>query len=265
MRIYSDNIGRFRLRIASTIDQFEGTPLLIFNGIGASIEILEPILERLSVPAIAFDMPGTGGSPTGYVGFRMAAFADIGLTLLDKLGLVNANIMGVSWGGGVAQEFARRHGSRTGKLILAATSMGQVMVPPGPRVLVHMASPLRFFSSAYFRSVAATIYGGDFRRDPGLVRKHASKMSPPNSLGYVQQLAAIGGWTSAFWLHRIPHETLVMAGSDDPVIPWVNARMIASRIPNASLEVFDCGHLFILTRQDQTVKSIEHFLFGERK
>ncbi len=260
MRIYSDDVGSFRLRIASTLDEHEGTPLLIFNGIGASLEILEPVLKRLSIPAVAFDMPGTGGSPAQYVGLRMSRFADIGLSLLDKLEIGTANIMGVSWGGGVAQEFTRRHGSRTGKLILAATSMGQIMVPPGPRVMLHMASPLRYLSSAYFKNVAAIIYGGDFRKDPGLARKHASKMSPPNSLGYLQQLAAIGGWTSAFWLHKIPHETLVMAGMDDPIIPLVNARMIASRLPNARLETFDCGHLFILTRQEQAVRSIEQFL-----
>jgi poly(3-hydroxyalkanoate) depolymerase len=262
MRIYSDNVGNFRIRIVSTLDEYEGTPLLIFNGIGASLEILEPVLKALELPAIAFDMPGTGGSPARFVGLRMARFADIGLALLDKLGITTANIMGVSWGGGVAQEFARRHGNRTGKLILAATSMGQVMVPPGPRVMLHMASPLRYLSSAYFRNVASIIYGGDFRKDPGLARKHASKMSPPNSMGYLQQLAAIGGWTSAFWLHKIPHETLVLAGTDDPIIPLINARMIANRIPNARLETFDCGHLFILTRREQAVGSIEQFLLS---
>lgn len=260
MRIYSDNVGSFRLRIASTLDEYEGTPLLIFNGIGASIEILEPVLKRLALPAVAFDMPGTGGSPARLVGFRMSRFANIGLALLDKLGIPTANIMGVSWGGGVAQEFVRRHGSRAGKLILAATSMGQVMVPPSPQVMLHMASPLRYFSSAYFRNVVSTIYGGDFRKDPGLARKHVSKMSPPNTMGYLQQLAAIGGWTSAFWLHKIPHETLVMAGTDDPIIPLINARMLVNRLPNARLETFDCGHLFILTRREQAVSSIEQFL-----
>ncbi len=262
MQIYSDNVGRFRLRIISTIDDHEGIPLLVFNGIGASLELLEPMLDRLKVPAIAFDMPGTGGSPAQYVGLTMSRFAHIGVSLLDKLDVPVANIMGVSWGGGVAQEFVRRHSARAGKLILAATSMGQVMVPPGPRVMLHMASPLRYLSSAYFKSIAPIIYGGDFRREPGLARAHAARMSPPSSIGYLQQLAAIGGWTSAFWLHKIQHETLVMAGTDDPVVPLVNARMIVNRIPNARLQTFDCGHLFILTRQEETVDTIQQFLTG---
>ena len=81
-------------------------------------------------------------------------------------------------------------------------------------------------------------------------------------MGYLQQLAAISGWTSAFWLLKIPHETLVLAGTDDPIIPLINARMIANRIPNARLETFDCGHLFILTRREQAVGSIEQFLLS---
>jgi len=130
VKIYFDDICGFRLRIISTLDQYDGTPLLIFNGIGASVELLEPILKALKVPAISFDMPGTGGSPVGLVGFRMSKFTSIGLALIDRLEIPIANIMGVSWGGAVAQEFARRHASRTHKLILAATSMGQVMVSP---------------------------------------------------------------------------------------------------------------------------------------
>ncbi len=260
MRIYSDTVGGYRLRIVSTLDEGEGIPLLIFNGIGASIELLEPVLRQLGVPAVAFDMPGTGGSPARFVGVSMARFSDIGLSLLDSLEVDQTHVMGVSWGGGVAQEFARRHGSRTDKLILAATSMGQVMMPPGIRVMMHMASPLRYLSAAYFRNVASIIYGGDFRKDPDLVRRHVAMMSPPSTLGYLQQLGAIGGWTSAFWLHRIEHETLVMAGADDPVIPLVNARMMVNRLPNGRLETFDCGHLFLLTRQRQAVRCIEQFL-----
>ncbi len=262
MRIYTDEIGRYQLRIISTLDEFGGTPLLIFNGIGASIEILEPVVRKLSLPVIVFDMPGIGGSPMDFVGFRMTNFAGIGVSLLDQLDIPKANIMGVSWGGGVAQQFARYHSYRTEKLILAATSMGQVMVPSRLDVLMHMASPLRYMSARYFKRIAPTIYGGDFRSNTALSSNHARKMSPPNPLGYIQQLSAMAGWTSAFWLHQLSQETLVMAGTDDPIIPHVNARIMTNQIPNAILESFDCGHLFILTRLEQTVQSIENFLIN---
>jgi len=260
MNIYTDVIDGIELRIASTLGEKEGTPLLIFNGIGGSLEILESIVDSLSMPCIAFDMPGVGKSPLKFLGGRMSGFADVGIKLINHLGLEQIDVMGVSWGGGVAQEFAKRHSSRTRKLILAATSMGQLMIPPNPVVMLMMATPLRHVSSSFFKMIAPTIYGGDFRDNPELVKKHAGRMASPTTMGYLQQLIAMGGWTSAFWLHKLKQQTLVMAGTDDPVIPLLNAKMIANRIPNAQLETFDCGHLFILTRKEQTVSRMEAFL-----
>ena len=260
MQIFSEQFDRFDLRVVHSLDDHTGTPLLIFNGIGASIELLEPVIRDLSHPVVTFDVPGTGGSPLDFVGFGMSDYARIGVHLIDEFEIPRAHVMGVSWGGGVAQQFARYHEDRTGKLILAATSTGQIMIPPRWDVLMHMASPLRYMSSAYFRSIAPTIYGGDFRTDEGLARTHAAKMTPPNPFGYLQQLAAMAGWTSAFWIHRLQQETLVMAGDDDPIIPLVNAEIMAARMPNATLEAFDCGHLFMLTRKQQTIDSIDRFL-----
>lgn len=168
--------------------------------------------------------------------------------------------MGVSWGGALAQDFAYRYPERTEKLILAATSTGQISVPPKLSVLMHMALPHRYLSPRYFRSIAGQIYGGDFRRDSRLVREHVARMAPPTTLGYLQQLTAIAGWTSIGWLDRLSMPTLVMAGADDPIIPLVNGRYLARRLPNAVLEVFDCGHLFLLTRGERSQRLVEDFL-----
>ncbi|MCY4265656.1 MAG: poly(3-hydroxyalkanoate) depolymerase [Gammaproteobacteria bacterium] len=260
MQIYSDHVGRFDLRIIHTLDDHDGTPLLVFNGIGASIELLEPVVRGLNLPVIAFDMPGTGQSPLTFVGFGMSDYAWLGINLLDQLGIEMVNVMGVSWGGGVAQHFARHHEHRMGKLILAATSTGQLMVPPNLEVLMHMASPMRYINPSYFKRIAPAIYGGDFRSNARLAIEHSKIMKAPNPFGYIQQLSAMSGWTSAFWIHQLKQETLVMAGEDDPIIPLINGRIMAERIPNAMLESFDCGHLFILTRRQQAIASIERFL-----
>jgi pimeloyl-ACP methyl ester carboxylesterase len=66
------------------------------------------------------------------------------------------------------------------------------------------------------------------------------------------------------WLHEIAQPTLVMAGDDDPIIPLVNARLLARLIPNARLEIFDCGHLFLLTRLERSVTSVEGFLLEDQ-
>ena len=134
------------------------------------------------------------------------------------------------------------------------------MVPPRPSVILRMATPLRYLSAGYFKGIAGAIYGGDFRKDSALTERHSRRMAPPSMIGYLNQLWALAGWTSVFWLHRITQPTLVMAGDDDPIIPLVNARLLARLIPNAQLEVFDCGHLFLLTRLERSVTTLERFL-----
>lgn len=252
-----------RLHVADTgCSSDDGSiPLLIFNGIGANTRLLEPLLERLDRHrVIMFDLPGTGASRASHTLRRLSGFADLAAHLLDALGVARVNALGVSWGGGLAQEFVHRHPARCERLVLAATSTGHVMVPPNPLVMWRMATPLRYFSARYMKLVAGSIYGGDLRRDDRRLEEHVRRMEPPTWWGYAGQIFALTGWTSLPWLHRIRQPTLVMAGRDDPLIPLINARILARLIPNAELEVYDCGHLFLLTRLDQVVPRLDAFL-----
>ena len=236
-------------------------PLLILNGLGASVEVLEPLMRRLTrLRVITFDIPGVGASRRSAVVRRLPAHAELIADLLDAIGVERACVMGVSWGGGLAQQFARDYPDRCERLVLAATSTGHLMVPPSPRVLLHMATPFRYLSAGYFKRIAGTIYGGDFRSDARLRERYTRLMAPPSVAGYMNQLYALAGWTSYFWLPEILQPTLIMAGNDDPIIPMQNATILESRIPNARLETFDCGHLFLVTRIERCVASLHDFL-----
>ncbi len=255
-------IGKQRIRVVTCRldDRNRQTPLLILNGIGASAELLEPLLLALDFPVLSFDIPGIGGSESGALPRRMSQLATLTTEVLDAMSVDKVHVLGVSWGGGLAQQFAYQHAERCAALILAATSTGHLMVPPSPRVLLRMATPMRYYDSAYFKRIAGDIYGGDFRDNEQLAIRHAKAMAPPSMTGYFHQLYAALGWTSLFWLHRLKQQTLVMAGSDDPIVRLVNARILASRIPRATLKIFDCGHLFILTRLKESVQTITEFL-----
>ena len=242
-----------------------GPPLLIFNGIGASTELLEPLMRRLTgVATVTFDLPGIGASQRSMLIRRLPGYAQLARELLDALGIGNVHVMGISWGGALAQQFTRQHPARVERLVLAATSTGHLMVPPRPSVILQMATPLRYLSAGYFKTIAGAIYGGDFRTDRVLSERHARRMSPPSIVGYLNQLWALAGWTSVHWLHEITQPTLVMAGEDDPIVPLVNARLLARLIPNARLEIFDCGHLFLLTRSERSVASLHAFLLNRQ-
>lgn len=256
------HIDGHRLRVVTELDR-PGTPLLIFNGIGASAGILHPLFVNLSVPVLTFDLPGIGGSSTSLVPRRLSQFASLAHRVLDELDIGRVHVMGISWGGGLAQQFARQFPDTTDRMVLAATSTGAVMIPPKLTVMARMATPLRYLSAGYFRRIAGEIYGGDFRRDEVLTERHARRMTPPSVIGYLSQLYALTGWTSLFWLHRIQAPVLIMAGEDDPIIPVANARILHRQIPNAELSLFDCGHLFVLTRIQRVCRELDAFLGDE--
>jgi len=154
----------------------------------------------------------------------------------------------------------RSEPERCRRLVLCATATGSLMVPAHPGVLLRMATPARFMSADYARRVAGDIYGGDFRKNPGLAAEVFRHVRWQSRLGYYLQLAAAAGWTSIHWLHSLRQPTLVMAGADDPIVPMANARLICGLIPDAELKVMDCGHLFLLTRAEESARAIERFL-----
>lgn len=241
-------------------------PLLVFNGIGANLELVFPFVQALDpdLEVIVFDAPGVGGSSTPSTPFRFPGLAKLAARMLDYLDYAQVNVIGVSWGGALAQQFAHDYPERCKKLILAATAAGMVMVPGRPHVLLKMASPRRYLQPSHVIKIAPDIYGGAFRRDPNLARSHAAKVRSSGKMGYYWQLFAGIGWTSFHWLHKIRQPTLILAGDDDPIIPLVNMRMLAWRIPNSVLHVIDDGHLFLVTRADAVAPIIMRFLAEEK-
>ena len=254
-------IGRQLLRVGRQRGSGNGPPLLLFNGIGANIELLEPLARSMPQREIlAFDVPGVGHSPLPPLPYRLSGIARLATGVLDHYGHARCDVLGISWGGGAAQQFARNHGDRCRRLILCATAAGVAMVPARPRVLLKMATPQRYVSQRYAQRVAGDIYGGDFRGNPALGAELHRHVRWQSRFGYYLQLAAMSGWTSIHWLHRLKMPTLIMAGADDPLIPMVNPRLMRLLIPNAELKVFDCGHLFLLTRGPQSAAAIDEFL-----
>jgi poly(3-hydroxyalkanoate) depolymerase len=243
-----------------------GPPLLLFNGIGANWELAKPFLEALTnTAAIIFDVPGVGGSPRTLLPYRPSTLARLAAGLVTELGYAEVDVAGVSWGGGIAQQFAHQYPKLCRRLVLAATAPGFTMVPAGPTVLWKMATPRRYIDKAYMTRIAADIYGGAFRDDPSLAGRHAAAMHGAGKLGYLYQLLAMSGWTSLPWVWSLPQPTLVLMGRDDPLVPPINGHILAGLIPNAELRMIDDGHLFIVTRPAETAAVIEAFLADASK
>jgi poly(3-hydroxyoctanoate) depolymerase len=256
-------VDGLRLRIAV---HGTGQPLLLLMGIGGNLDMWEPFVSRLPrdrIQTIAFDAPGTGGSSGYRLPKRLPGLARTVERLVDVLGYDRVDVLGVSFGGAIAQQLAHQAPDRVGRLILAATMPGIGGVPGSPRVLLALVTPRRYLQPTYHARVAARLYGGRAATDPewSVDESAAWFRRPPTWAGYLAQLYAVPGWTSIPWLHGLPHRTLVLTGDDDPIVPVVNGRILACRIPNARLHVVrGGGHLFLLEDSDGTAAVVTDFL-----
>lgn len=262
MEIRLVDVDGQRLRVGVRRGSTEMPPLLLFNGVGANLELVEPFVTAMpDVEIVIFDIPGVGGSPTPILPYRFSSQARLADKLLAELGYAGqVDVLGVSWGGALAQQFAHLFPRRCRRLVLAATSPGAVMIPGRLSVLLKLVNPRRYRDPAYLNAVGAELYGGGYRRDPRLLRDHGRHMRPPRGRGYVYQLLAGWGWSSLWWLRGLRQPTLVMHGADDPIIPLINARILSWLIRRSVLYVIDDGHLFLVSRAAEAASVVRRFL-----
>jgi len=238
-------------------------PVLFFNGIGANIEAVAPLAAAMPERGfIMFDMPGTGESPDPLVPYNPFTMSWTASQLLDRFGLDEVDVMGVSWGGAMAQHFALQHPGRTRRLTLIATTPGMVMVPGNPAAFTKMADPRRYVDPEFMAKHFKTLYGG-LTATAGEDHKssHISRLKPPSPRGYMYQLMCMLGWTSLPALPFMSKETLIMMGEDDQIVPLINGKILKAMIPNSRLMTFaGGGHLFLLTHADESVAAIREFL-----
>ena len=240
-----------------------GPPLVLCNGIGASLDLLQPFVDALDprIEVLRFDVPGVGGSPDPKLPYNFPLLAFFIGRVLREYGYEEFDVLGISWGGGLAQQLAFQFPRRCRRLVLVSTATGSLMIPASPRVLAKMVTPRRYRDADYAVQVAAELYGGRMRDRPDEVRRLMHDTSRVGSKrGYLMQLLAGVGWSSLPALPLIRQPTLILAGSDDPIIPLINATVMQRLLPHARLHVFDDGHLGLVTSADELAPIIAGFV-----
>jgi pimeloyl-ACP methyl ester carboxylesterase len=148
-----------------------------------------------------------------------------------------------------------------------ATGTGLLMVPAHPRVLAKMATPRRFSEPGYAASIAGELYGGTVRaHGDDVAQLFVRQLHAGSKLGYLHQLLAGSVWTSLFALPAVRQETLVVSGTDDPIIPVINARIMHALLPHSRLHLHSGGHIDLVHNAAELAPVIEEFLNepGER-
>ncbi|MDT5391025.1 MAG: hypothetical protein QOE04_4666 [Mycobacterium sp.] len=252
-------------QIRVNVRRGSGVPLVLCNGIGASLEVLDPLVAQLDpdTTVVRFDVPGTGGSPDSPLPYGFPYLAAVLGRLLRKLGIDGqVDVLGLSWGGALAQQFAFQNPRRCRRLILVSTGTGTIMVPGGPAILAKMVTPRRFLDHDYAASIAGDIYGGTVRDDPSMIKQLFDRQLMAGSrVGYLHQLLAGAVWTSVFALPLVRQRTLILAGLDDPIIPVVNARIMGWLLPHATVHLHRGGHVDLITNAAELAPVIEQFRF----
>jgi 3-oxoadipate enol-lactonase len=248
----------------------EGPPLLFISGTGGDLRVKPNVFDGPLARAfdlLAYDQRGLGRSAKPDIDYTMADYADDAAALLGHVGWPRAKVIGVSFGGMVAQELALRHPGKVERLVLACTSPGGA---GGASYPFHEIQHLKGENRAKFLMPVS-----DTRRDAawaaanpetyaqfvamGSVDPYAGE--PGREMGARRQLEARAGHDTWERLGQIACPTMIAAGRFDGIaLPATQERM-AGRIPGAQLQFFDGGHLFMI--QDRTANpAIAAFLNG---
>jgi poly(3-hydroxyalkanoate) depolymerase len=261
LSISFETIGTQVLRVAHWKAEVDlgKRPLLFFNGIGANLELSFMLGELLpDRDILTFDVPGVGDSPAPLLPYRPWQLARMARKLVDRFGYYNLDVMGVSWGGVMAQQFAIQYRKRVKRLILAATTTGMTMVPGKMASISKMTNPRRYADPDFMLRNFETLYGEEGGDE---AQNFVTHLRPPSPRGYMFQMLAFVGWTSLPFIRLLKMPTLVLAGDRDSIVPMANAHILNFALPNARLHVIhDGGHLFLMSRANETVPVIQDFL-----
>jgi len=254
-------------QIRVSIHAGSGVPLVLCNGIGVGLEVLDPLVDQLdpNTTVVRFDVPGVGDSPNSPLPYSFPYLAAVLGQVLSTLGLggEGIDVLGLSWGGALAQQFAFQNPRRCRRLILVSTGVGIGMVPGRPAVLAKLLTPRRFLDHDYAARIAGELYGGSARTDASIVKRLFDRqMMAGSRVGYLHQLLAASVWSSLFALPLIRQATLVIAGTDDPIIPVINARIMSRLLPHATMHLHTGGHVDLVTNPAEFAPLIESFRNG---
>ena len=247
----------------------EGRRLLFFNGSGATLENSGPMVDpyRSRFEVLVHDQRGLGRTEIPPGPYSMRDYATDALALLDFVGWSSCRVIGVSFGGMVAQEFAVTSPERVGRLVLASTSPGgrggssyplhEIGPSDDPTVGERMLALLdtRFTPEYLAAHPADTALASMFA-----ARSQVAK-SEERLRGEREQLLARRGHDVTDRLPSVTCPTLVAAGRYDGIAPVANAEAIVGRIPDSELRVYEGGHLFFV-QDERALPEMVDFLDG---
>jgi len=242
-----------------------GEPLLLIQGLGANAthwgEAFLAALER-DAELILLDNRGAGRSaPLRGVTVTTATLAADAIALLDALELDSVHVLGISMGGMVAQELALAAPGRVRSLTLGCTSCGGTQSRMTDREVAQrlMAAALSGDRGRLLRAGFELVVSAQYAAAPGNYAAFvaAAQRQPADIPLLMAQKAAVEGHDAYGRLSGLDVAALVIHGTADKLLHWINGDLVASLVPGARLELLEgIGHLFFWERAEQSAQLV---------
>jgi 3-oxoadipate enol-lactonase len=244
-----------------------GPRVLFFNGSGGSIEGSQLLINAFAktCQVLVHDQRGLGKTSVPEGPYTMADYANDAAALLDHVGWQTTNVIGLSFGGMVAQEFAVTFPDRVDRLVLMCTSAGG---SAGSSYPLHQLAQLPTDErNKALRLLTDTRFTDEWLAsnplDAEIMRLQEDRPNSEKTALQLQgerlQLEARMSHDVTDRLHLISSPTLITAGRFDGIAPLANSQAIAERIPNSTLNMYEGGHPF-LSQDRQAMRDIRTFL-----
>lgn len=244
----------------------EGPPLVLLHGFLCDSRCWRTQLSGLAdeFTVLAWDAPGAGSSPDPPETFTVTDWAEALAEFLDDVGVGRAHVLGLSWGGLLAQEFYRAYASRVDRLVLADTYAGwkgslpadmvekrrarcyRDAVRPANQVVAEWV-PVEFFSNA----------------GPELAAEMAAVVADFHPLGFRLMTRALADVDTSHVLPTITAPTLLVWGDRDLRSPLSVAQQFQDAIPDAKLVVIpNAGHVSNMEKPEEFNANVRTFLMN---
>ena len=245
----------------------EGAPVVLIPGFAAGRWIWFKQTADLSrnFRVVIFDPRGVSASDKPEGPQTITLLADDIAHFLETLRIESAHIVGASFGGFVAQEFALKYPAMTRKLVLCCTSFGGPNhVVPAPETLQALASTKGLNSEERMRANLLLAFTPEYVRTrvdeiDEIVHLRATNEVPEHI--YLSQLQAAMSFNAESRLKGIESPTLVSSGDADVIVPVQNSRNLAAKIPGARLHIVEGGsHTFFIEQAGEFNRIVTDFL-----
>ncbi|MFO7794987.1 MAG: alpha/beta fold hydrolase [Promethearchaeati archaeon] len=239
----------------------EGYPVVMIMGLGANIywwtpEFLEPMKNNFQT--IIFDNRDAGRSDHANEQYQIADLATDTIKLMDMLNIDKAHILGISMGGMIAQEVTLNYPERVNKLVLCSTNCGGAKsILPSQDLLAQLTQDRGELSQKeIIEKTIPLLYTNEFiDKNPEYIERTKEQLmkAPIQPEAYERQIQSLLSFNTGRKLKKIEHQTLVIHGKKDILVPPQNGQILTDLITNATLKYFEKSAHAIFSHEPEKV------------